>query len=79
MSRYPVAPLLERIAAGFHPAAPHERRYVTAYAARRIGVERYAIYHAKRVGLDEHRADQWAIAAGYHPAEVWPNAWESSG
>lgn len=75
--RFAVAPLLDVIAATFHPAKHFERRYVVSHTARRLGVDRSVIYRAKHVGLDEFTADLWACRLGLHPSEIWPTWWSS--
>lgn len=40
----------------------------------------WATFHrALTEGLTERQADEWAVAAGLHPAEVWGWAWFEAG
>jgi hypothetical protein len=41
-------------------------------AAAVFRVDRTRIYAAMRNGLRWSQADVWAIRAGFHPSEVWP-------
>lgn len=43
--------------------------------ALRLGVSRAAASRARWEGLTEMTADRWAVAAGYHPSEVWVDWW----
>lgn len=58
---YPFEPLQRLIAA---PTAQ--------VAADLLGVPRRRLYRLRDQGLTVDQADRMAIAAGYHPAEVWP-------
>ena len=60
--RFPLQPLLERSGAES-----------IAGFARRIGVPRAVIQAAVQRGLNERNADRYAVAAGLHPGEVWPD------
>jgi hypothetical protein len=42
------------------------------YLALRLKVDRQQIFRAKKAGLSLNQADRWAVAAGYHPALIWP-------
>lgn len=60
--RWPVEPLLARAGCG------HTRAFS----------ERYGVSHATLRdprGLTDRVADRYAVAAGFHPAEVWGYAW----
>jgi hypothetical protein len=38
-----------------------------------LGVDRMSVRRHRDGGLDETLADEWAVALGFHPAEVWPD------
>ena len=59
--RLPLAPLEQRL-----PARP--------WATTDIGVSHTAWRNARRRGLSIWQAEEWAIAVGLHPAEVWGDA-----
>lgn len=63
--RLSIEPLLERLEADS-----------VAAAARRLDVDRTRLYQWRRAGLTVARADVLAIAAGFHPGEVWPEWWQ---
>ena len=65
-ARYPLQPLVVRAGAGN-----------LSHLARIIGVSRAAVQAASSRGLSERTADRYAVAAGLHPAEVWPE-WVTS-
>jgi hypothetical protein len=62
--RFPLAPLLARAGAGN-----------LSHLARILGVSRATVQAASSRGLSERAADHYAVAAGLHPAEVWPELW----
>jgi transposase len=64
-TRLPVAPLLELVRVHAGGASSLE-------IAARLGVDRRTLQHWKHVGVSELQADRAAIAAGFHPLEVWP-------
>ncbi len=35
----------------------------------------HAVYRAAKEGLTDVQADRWAVRCGYHPSEVWGDAW----
>lgn len=41
--------------------------------ATAIGIDRATVRRAREAGLDDRLADEWAVAMGFHPAEVWPH------
>lgn len=44
--------------------------------AGRIGLSSAVMYRAEAKGLTDTQADRYAVAAGFHPAEVWGwDAW----
>lgn len=43
--------------------------------ARSMHVDAGALHRARREGLSWVHADRWAVALGFHPAEVWGQAW----
>ncbi len=65
------------------PFEPLERLYAATHGrnacamARRVGIDRQAVYRGRTDGLSEALADRWAVALGWHPAEVWGAAWWS--
>jgi hypothetical protein len=60
---FPVEPLLELL--GHHPGA-------LTKILRCSGVE---LTTARTLGWTWKQADRYAVRAGYHPAEVWPDLW----
>ena len=48
---------------------------VAALAAL-VGVTERTVYRLRVEGLDDHRADLYAVRAGFHPALVWPE-WQA--
>lgn len=80
MSRrlYAVEPLA-RIAA-VRWREPDNSRGATDLAriAQALGIDRNIVrYWINRGGLTERAADHAAVALGMHPAEIWPEWWES--
>lgn len=57
---YPLGPLLTRTG-----LAPDE-------FADRVGVSRATLYRRARNGVTWTEADEWSVAFGYLPYEVWP-------
>ncbi|MGI8753588.1 MAG: helix-turn-helix domain-containing protein [Acidimicrobiales bacterium] len=45
--------------------------------ARTMHVNAGQLHRARRDGLTWVHADRWAVALGFHPAEVWGQAWWS--
>jgi len=43
--------------------------------ARTMHVDSAQLHRARREGLSWVHADRWAVALGFHPAEVWGDAW----
>lgn len=43
--------------------------------ARTMHVDAAQLHRARREGLSWVHADRWAVALGFHPAEVWGQAW----
>jgi len=52
--------------------APLLAEYSVGRLAEIVGVDRGTVHRWSRSGLDEHRADEVAIAVGLHPALIWP-------
>lgn len=50
----------------------------TVGLALRLRVHRRQLYRWRRYGVTIDQADTLAITAGYHPAEVWPQWWETA-
>jgi hypothetical protein len=46
--------------------------------AAELGVTQRSVFRYRRSGLTHNAADKLAIAAGYHPANVWPEWLEAS-
>jgi hypothetical protein len=46
-----------------------------SHLARILGVSRAAVQAASTRGLSDQTANRDAVAAGFHPAEVWPERW----
>lgn len=46
--------------------------------ADRYGLGRSTVQTAARAGLTDIQADHWALAATYHPVNVWGWAWVSA-
>jgi hypothetical protein len=67
--RFPLAPL-EAILTIRH--GPFEGDHCHQLA-RLVGVTERTIYRARMTGLTVWQADRYAIAAGLHPALIWPN------
>lgn len=66
--RYPFAPLRR--------LAELDGLASDAAIARRLGALCHStVARADRNGLSDRQADRWAIALGFHPAEVWGDAW----
>lgn len=63
---WPLGPLAEAI------CRPGESVAVT------LGVDTTALNRAAEFGLSDLLADRWAIRAGHHPAEIWPD-WIDAG
>jgi hypothetical protein len=40
--------------------------------ARVLGVDRRYVYRFRQSGLHADQADELAVRAGFHPAELWP-------
>lgn len=57
------------------PAGGCGVRISVAEAARQLRVDRSQLYLWRDRGLTLHTADRLAVAAGYHPGEVWGDAW----
>ncbi|MGI8753895.1 MAG: hypothetical protein ACR2MN_16595, partial [Acidimicrobiales bacterium] len=66
MTRFPVEPLF-----ALAPGDPILR------LSRTTGVDNGQLHRAIRDGLTWSSADRWAVALGFHPAEVWGQAWWS--
>jgi hypothetical protein len=64
-ARYPLQPVVRAGAGNL------------SHLARIIGVSRAAVQAASSRGLSERTADRYAVVAGLHPAEVWPD-WVTS-
>lgn len=45
------------------------------YVAARLGVATKTVDRFRREGLSEDTADRYAVRAGHHPGEVWPEQW----
>ena len=43
--------------------------------SKAVGVERHVVRRWQRKGLTVWEADRAAVAAGVHPANVWPEWW----
>jgi hypothetical protein len=41
------------------------------YVCRRLGIEDAYLLYLRRQGLTVDRADRLAVAAGFHPCQVW--------
>ena len=57
------------------PIARLEARLGDAHAADVAAVLRVSartVFRYRKHGLNDRQADRAAIAAGYHPAEIWP-------
>ena len=54
---------------------PGEHASGVAAMAERVGVSESTIKRARRNGLSEAQADAWAVALGFLPLDVWPEAW----
>lgn len=72
---FPVGPLLLRVSADWdgEPASKAAFRL-----ASRAGITQWTIWQANtRQGgwLSLRQADEWAVRAGYHPYEIWGDAW----
>ncbi|HVT76989.1 MAG TPA: hypothetical protein VHD87_08165 [Acidimicrobiales bacterium] len=63
--------MLDELERKYRPTDRFGHPNLITFAARLIGVDRASIYQAIRRGLDEHRADEWAMRCGFHPAEIW--------
>lgn len=74
-ARLPVAPLLALVAPSAHRGPQEPLNGPVALLADRIGVTRRTVNRWARSGLDPWRADEVAVAAGWHPWEVWGDAW----
>lgn len=67
-TRWPLSPLVALVAArGTHKAVATALDHSTE-----------AVALAAATGLSDTQADRWAIALGYHPAQVWPD-WIDAG
>lgn len=73
--RLPLAPL-ERLVATWYIMAGQLRAGNAAQTiADAAGVCRRTVDRWRHKGLDEATADRIAVALGYHPCEVWGDAW----
>lgn len=76
-----VAEGLVRVTHAPLPKLPVERLLAfagcgTEQLAERLGLGHGAARNAlKRGGLTAATADRWAVALGYHPAEIWGDDW----
>ena len=43
--------------------------------ARTLRIDRRQLYRMRQRGLTVPRADGFAVAAGFHPGDVWPEWW----
>jgi hypothetical protein len=59
-------------ALGLSPADPR----LSSKLARRLDLDRGWVLRCRRFGLTSRQADRWAIRAGLHPDDVWPDWWE---
>lgn len=50
----------------------------TAALAQRLGVSARTVWRWRASGLNPTQADRAAIAAGLHPANIWPNWWDNA-
>jgi hypothetical protein len=69
MTRYPLAPL-ERYLTARH--GPFDGDHCHALA-QTLGLSERTLYRARLYGLTVWQADRYAIAAGLHPALIWPH------
>jgi hypothetical protein len=69
--RFPLEPLAKLLDAE-HRIADDGQNNAVEYLALRLRINRQQIFRARRAGLTIAQADRWAVAAGYHPAVVWP-------
>jgi hypothetical protein len=49
-----------------------------AEVANLVGVDKRTVARWRAHGVDAHQADRAATAAGWHPIEVWGEAWAAS-
>ncbi|MDQ6782724.1 MAG: hypothetical protein M3063_04640 [Actinomycetota bacterium] len=68
MARFPIEPLSAMCPGPGDPIM---------LLSRRLGISGGNIHRACRAGLTWSLADRWAVALGFHPAEVWGQAWWS--
>jgi hypothetical protein len=45
----------------------------SAVVAIRLGISRRRVFRLRNRGLSPFEADELAVAAGMHPADVWPD------
>lgn len=64
LPRLPLTPLIATVQAGTYSELARMLRYNCR-----------AIQRAARDGLSELQADRWAVTLGYHPSEIWGDAW----
>lgn len=67
MRTFPLARLEAALAAEY--GAPLD----VVRLARLLGVDRWRIYDARKLGLTIDQADRHAIRCGWHPLDIWPD------
>jgi len=73
--RVPFAPLEALIASRWPDDSrqiPPGRRCTDGHIAEHLGVWREVVARARRDQITWQTADNWAVAIGVHPAELWP-------
>lgn len=76
MTRYPFAPLAEAMAiplVSIHGPA----RTAEASAARELGISGRTAQQYRREGMSAVVAERMALKAGWHPANIWPDWYDS--
>lgn len=68
--RFPLQPLRNAL-----ESLTTEGEVSSAVIASRVGTQVSQVQRARSEGLTVWLADRWSVAAGYHPGEIWGEAW----